>query len=245
MVSKQEFNLEQYVKLIQIIRKSNYRFAKFGVDSDKKGIIFLRHDIDKNMECAVKMARIEKDLGVHAHYFFLIHSPMYNIMEKSTWEHIYEIHESGHTIGLHFDRKMTPNSNGDLDKIVMQDLEWMQSIFDFAEPIVSFHNPTEISINKKPSTQYINTYSPEYFLPYTKYISDSNRRFRENNLFEKFENKKWPRVQILIHPVWWLGNGETAEEILENVVVNRINKLNSYLKYTNDIWKDSNKEIKN
>ncbi len=237
-----KFSEDYYKSLLEIIKMGNYKITDFLLDKKESGILFLRHDIDKSVKYALRMARIEKEFGVHAHYFFLLHTPLYNIMEPETWDMVNEIHQLGHSIGLHCDERRIPDSTGNIDQDVMKDLKWLKQIFEFARPMVSFHNPTDIVIRRKPSSNYFSTYNPEYFPPQMKYISDSNRSFREENTGDKLRKHTWPRVQILIHPVWWFDRETTTELILKKIVKGRLEQIDTYLKYSNDIWSHYRKD---
>jgi hypothetical protein len=230
------FSLEYYKEILESIKIGGYRFGDFIQDKGESDIFLLRHDVDKEVEYALGMAHIEKNLKIHAHYFFLIHSPLYNVMEKETWNMIYEIHSLGHTIGLHFDERKVVRESGDFKQDVLTDLGWLKSIFPFSQAIVSFHNPSENAINHKSCEHYRCAYDPQYFSGETKYISDSNRNFREKDIIEKFKSHAWPRVQMLIHPIWWFDEGNSVDGILSDLIKRRTEKIDNYLQYSNTLW---------
>ena len=235
-IEEVEFSIDYYTQLIESIREGGYTFSTFLPDDKSDGRFYLRHDIDKSIDCALDMARLENQLGIRAHFFFLLHTPLYNIMEPETWEKVSEIQNLGHLIGLHCDERRIPNPSGDFDSDVIKDLHWLQTIFHFASPIVSFHNPSKLPMGRRPGSSYFSTYSPDYLPPVMKYISDSNRVFREGDVKERLRKQEWPRVQMLIHPIWWFDENGTAEDILERVVQERANHIDSYLRYSSHIW---------
>lgn len=236
MSKEPRFSLEYYREILQGIKAGGYRFGDFIRDKGESGIFLLRHDVDKEVEYAQAMASLEKDLEIHAHYFFLIHSPLYNIMEKETWCMIKEIYSLGHTIGLHFDERKVVSEKGDLKENVMNDLKWFKSILPFSQAVVSFHNPSEDAINHNSCRHYRCAYDPQYFSKETKYISDSNRNFREKDIIEKFKSHAWPRVQMLIHPIWWFDEDNSVDGILSDLIKRRIKKIDNYLQYSNVLW---------
>ena len=59
--------------------------------------IFLRHDIDKNPQNALRIALIEHELGIHGTYYFRIHPKVFKP------KIIKEIARMGHQIGYHYE----------------------------------------------------------------------------------------------------------------------------------------------
>ena len=68
-----DFSLDNYRNLITALLSEGYNFVTFneycrGVDDDY--FVVLRHDVDKLPQNALRMARIEHDLGVKSTYYF-------------------------------------------------------------------------------------------------------------------------------------------------------------------------------
>ncbi|OGJ87091.1 MAG: hypothetical protein A2268_15395 [Candidatus Raymondbacteria bacterium RifOxyA12_full_50_37] len=235
MPSTPVFSPTGYEELMRAIQTGGYGFSEFGKSATGEGRVLLRHDIDKHIGYALEMARMEHRLGVRAHYFFLLHCPLYNIMEPESWHAIQEIHQLGHVIGLHCDERRIPGPEKELDAGVLADLKWLNTVFTFAQPVVSFHNPSEKVICRKGSG-YVSAYDPAFWMPETKYISDSNQRFREEELIQKLKCREWPRLQILIHPLWWFSEGKPVFSIIQDVVAQRAAYIDAYLIYSNHVW---------
>lgn len=69
----------------------------FNEHTSSRRIVLLRHDVDKNPENALRVARMEHKLGIHGTYYFRIHP---SVFKK---EIIREIYTLGHEIGYHYE----------------------------------------------------------------------------------------------------------------------------------------------
>lgn len=97
---KIDFTLTAYRSLLLAISKSKYcsdSFINFLRKSKTGPSIILRHDVDKNPNNALNMARLESILGIKSSYYFR--------SEKKSFhpEIMREISEMGHEIGYHYE----------------------------------------------------------------------------------------------------------------------------------------------
>lgn len=96
-----DFTLSIYRKLLNSFVDSGYGIDCFSnyVDdnSARDKIIILRHDVDKKPANALNMAKLEKDLGIKASYYFRIARESYDD------EIIKSIDEMGHEVGYHYE----------------------------------------------------------------------------------------------------------------------------------------------
>lgn len=231
-----EFSLDYYIALLRGLLAGGYTFGSFLDGAVRPGVCLLRHDVDKSVGYALRMARAEAELGIRAHYFFLLHTPLYNVAETETWQQVREIGACGHVIGLHYDERRALGPSGRLDGDVMREVRWLRALVKGARPVVSFHNPSSLPIRRVPSRSYVSTYAPEFFPPRLPYLSDSNRHLREPALLDKARRRAWPRLQLLIHPVWWFHPALSVEAVLRRVVQERVAQVDRYLTYTNHVW---------
>src|SRR5687768_15087996 len=65
--------------------------------------IFLRHDLDFDLESATTMAALEAEMGVRATYHVLVNCPFYRIADASFHSCMRALLELKHEVGLHFD----------------------------------------------------------------------------------------------------------------------------------------------
>lgn len=113
-----DFTLKSYKLLLYFLKEEGHLFQTMReyspVESGK--VVVLRHDVDRNKEKALYLARIEQVMGVTATYYFRAFPESYesNLVK--------EIAEMGHEIGYHYENmasqaKELRTKNKDLRKI--------------------------------------------------------------------------------------------------------------------------------
>ncbi|HEC92807.1 MAG TPA: hypothetical protein ENI51_07450 [Candidatus Atribacteria bacterium] len=107
-----DFTLKIYEKLLTGIINVGYNVTTFekylSVNNLGDKIIILRHDIDKNPENALKIAKLEYKLMIRASYYFRIAKESYN---ESI---IVKIAKMGHEIGYHYEDLSLAKGNFEL-----------------------------------------------------------------------------------------------------------------------------------
>ncbi len=105
-----DFTLKAYLQYLSAI-KTNYshilRFDEyFLLESKPESFCLIRHDIDRKPQNAVKMAKLEYDIGVKSTYYFRakLHTFKPAIIKAIT--------ELGHEIGYHYES--LSDTNGDI-----------------------------------------------------------------------------------------------------------------------------------
>lgn len=109
-----DFTLKKYKKLIQSFLDKGYTiqpFVDYLANPAEGKVLILRHDVDELAGNALKMARLERELGVRATYFFRI------VKQSNVPDVITEIRELGHEIGYHYEDLTL--ANGDYDKAII------------------------------------------------------------------------------------------------------------------------------
>ena len=87
-------NIELYKNLINSFLKKGYIFKNFeNFEKDKTSQVILRHDVDFSLDCALEIAKIEREIGINSSYYFLLSSDSYNIFSKENQKIIREISE--------------------------------------------------------------------------------------------------------------------------------------------------------
>ena len=197
--------------LIEFQRR-DYKFVKFNEFNSCYNQIILRHDIDFDVGLALQVARIEGELGIKSTYFFLLRSDFYNPFAKSVFDNINEIKKLGHQISIHFD----PTLYSDFQAGFLDELYFFESTFKVKIEIISLHRPNLFfqKYNQKIGGVE-HTYQDKYF-KHIKYFSDSTGKWRFGNPIasEEFKNKN--SIQLLIHPIWWMIEGNTNLDVLRN-----------------------------
>ncbi|MDO9536753.1 MAG: hypothetical protein Q7J68_00350 [Thermoplasmata archaeon] len=108
-----DFTLEKYSELVQAL-KQNYTIMSVAdyltLPKDEEFIAVLRHNVDKFPERAARMARLEKNLGIHSTYYFRWDPKAINWSGTTNGQpgnfpemHIIECKIYGHEIGYHYE----------------------------------------------------------------------------------------------------------------------------------------------
>ena len=103
--NKMDFTLKIYKKFLHSLLINDYSFQKlknFIQHSNKEKIVILRHDVDRLPENALVIAKIEKDAGIRASYYFRI------VKESYDEDIIRQIAEMRHEIGYHYENLSDP-----------------------------------------------------------------------------------------------------------------------------------------
>ena len=238
---KCNFTFKHYNEIIKTALQNGYKFLLFGENYKKhKKIIYLRHDVDISPNNVLKMANIEHKKGIKAVYFYLLHDVFYGILEKRVFDDMKELLKMGHEIGLHFDPefyKTKIKNYYDIEEAVLKDLEIFEKIIGRRIKAVSFHNPSIIGIfrNKFRSKKILNVYS-DIFFKNIKYLSDSLQSWKEGCLCKILSQKKYNKIQILIHPCCWNNKELKPFQYAGNYAYTKAKILCNYLKKYNKTY---------
>jgi len=203
------FSREAYESVLGAINRSGYRWSTFSEvaaampDMASCQTCLMRHDVDISMDFAVDMAKVEYSHSVRSTYFLMLRSPLYNLMSRHGSAAMMQLVDLGHDIGLHFDAGFSLRSSMGMDKDLRFELDTLSRLIGREVRAFSFHQPSEDAIRLRIAVpEVINTYHPEQ-LPSFKYVSDSNRVWRDLDPFQLVACG-FQQIQILIHPVWWM-----------------------------------------
>ena len=101
-----DFTYKAYEKMVTLLRKNGYVFSKYK-DNRMPNLktVIMRHDVDMDLNKALRMAVFENQLGITSTYYVLISSDFYNAFSKNSVNIMKQIMNLGHDIGLHFDEQ--------------------------------------------------------------------------------------------------------------------------------------------
>jgi hypothetical protein len=185
------FDLAHFRELLDAVQAGGYRFALFD-GPPQPGDLFLRHDVDLDLEAALTMSALERELGIRATYFLMTTSVFYNLASPDGKQALAQLREDGHAVGAHPD--------------------WPEAGLDPRfDPLVSWHNP-EPAYMRAPLDGLLNVMADPYI---ANYRSDSNQRWRHGCPHEPLRNGEFEWLQLLIHPAIWVYPGETMRETME------------------------------
>jgi hypothetical protein len=195
-----------------------YRFESFGqakfqaVDSR---VCLLRHDVDADVDAALRMAELESEMGIKATYFLMLRSPAYNLMARHSSRAVESILHLGHWIGLHYDRGFVPVGELGHEKWMEYEAKALETLFGERVDAISFHQPGRDVLDGKVNTgSRINTYDRDT-LRYFQYFSDSNRTLKLG-----VEDLNGQNLQLLLHPMWWVYNDLGTFDVWDRVIEN-------------------------
>ncbi len=211
------FSLEGYNDLIVAFKKADYTFCMFDEIPQhmiaKHPFVVLRHDIDISLNPALHVAQIEYDQGVQATYFITLHSPFYNALSNPNSQIIAQLHELGHMIALHVDLTIY----GDDCAKSLAEIDSFIKFYPYATPcIASIHSPIDLARMPLRQFEQFRRVYEHMFSKDVAYISDSTGRWRFGHPLDSEAFAQRKPLQLLTHPIWWVQDGESAKEKLEN-----------------------------
>lgn len=186
------FHLRHYEELLEAAQSGGYRFGDFSRDP-QPGDLLLRHDVDLSLEAALRMARLEADMGVRATYFLMTESVFYNLSSYVGASALAELRRLGHAVGLH-----AVHPRAQLDER-----------FD---PVVAWHNPDPEFVSE-PIPGAANVMEPRFF-DRARYRSDSNQHWRHGCPHEALASGEFDWLQLLVHPEVWVYPGDSMRETM-------------------------------
>jgi len=218
---------EKYESLLERFLDKSYKFIFFPeLKIREKSQIILRHDVDLDLDLALQMAKIENSLGIKSTYFFLLRTDSYNLISDTSHDIVYEIKELGHSVSLHFDMLLYDNVKDGLHK----EKDIFSHYFKTEVDIISIHRPTD-NFLKNPESYFNveNTYEKKY-LKNIQYFADSGGSFRFGYPTQSSAFKNNDNIQLLIHPVWWIIDGNDVKNKVNKVINVKSKKLGIHFK---------------
>jgi peptidoglycan/xylan/chitin deacetylase (PgdA/CDA1 family) len=194
------FSPQTYVKLIKYLDQS-YKIAPF-CDMPKEDVpyVVLRHDVDVSLFPALKMAKVEHEMGVKSTYFILVSSMHYNSFEGRNASMIKEISSLGHEVGLHYDSEQYKRYSQDAAQALRMEVHALESFLGKKVTSISCHAPRGPNSFMRVKG-YIDADNPRLR---EVYVHDSQRMWTVKSL-DVLLNKHPKRVQLLLHPNLWEG----------------------------------------
>lgn len=225
-----DFTRSNYRTLLQMA-KQRYSFRNFTDFKPDEQFVIWRHDVDFSVHSAHKLALIEQQEGVCSTYFFDLHSPFYNILEREISNLIMSILSMGHNLGIHFDSHYYDIADQrELDEKLQFERKIFKTIFGITPVAFSFHVTTPFTMGCQ-NWQYgglINAYAA-YFQKEVAYCSDSNGYWRFRRLQDVLSSGPDDRLQVLTHPAWWQDSVLSPKERVWRCIDGRAEKTRKNL----------------
>jgi hypothetical protein len=217
------FTYADYHAMLALIKTHGYVFSDYHNYMNAAAPCILRHDVDFDMEKALRMAELEAAMQVKSTYFVLLNTHFYNLCAESTLKMIKEILSLGHEVGLHYDEAQSgltvnaPLSNSNILAPILEnirkEIHLLEQIIGRLVTTVSMHRPSKFILGANIAIPgVVNSYEREFFEDF-KYLSDSRHRWREN-VEEVIQSGRYKKLHILTHPFWYTGTSKTCREKL-------------------------------
>jgi len=201
------FSAEGYATLLAAFAARGYEVRGYTEVEPEKAHLVLRHDVDISLAQAAGMAGLEKSLGVQSSYFILLRTEFYNPLSAAGLAAIQQIRACGHEIGLHFDASLYSEDDTDLEAGVRRECEILESAIDAPVRLISFHRPAEAQIGSVGEIGgRVNVYAAR-FVSEMGYVSDSRGSWQHGLPLDHPAVQEGHAVQLLTHPIWWMGEG--------------------------------------
>jgi hypothetical protein len=187
-----------------------------SIEGDR--VVFMRHNVDPSLNAAKTMAEVDKTCGINSTFYFMIRSNFYNLFSPEARRVIKDISNSGHQLGIHF---VCDSNEGEefyafrLEAQIQNESSMASHYYgDTFRKTVSFHNPPREVFGLK-LVNFVNAYENTYFKE-IKYLSESNQRWREGDLYWIISEGHYNKLQILTHPALWVFSGDSLTATMES-----------------------------
>lgn len=202
-----------------------FRFADFSELTGNQWECIWRHDVDMSPHRAVRLAEIEKNAGVRAHYFIMFGSRFYNPFEPGVTQILKRLVGMGHGIGLHFDPSAIPfpNDSGCVQEALLKQADMLSFTLEASVGSFSLHNPTAaqaVGLAKEKYGHLLNVSAPALVNSFS-YCSDSNGIWRHRRLIDVIRDSSVRRLYALTHPEWWVPSAMRPRERIQRCIDGR------------------------
>lgn len=226
------FTLPTYAELIKHLRERGWivsLFKRHLPEGPRR--LWLRHDVDVDLDYAVKFAEFEMLMNVRSTYFLMVDTEQYNVASSQGRKAIQRIRECGHDIGVHVRVSSDMNVDQLRDCVRKQCMVFKVVTGTRDIDVISFHKPPNKVrlLTGAIMTRRHNVYAPPFFYD-DCYTSDSTGRWRFDSPLESQWYKRKLSAQLLIHPIWWVTGRGMAKTKLQDYLDFHINRASERLR---------------
>jgi hypothetical protein len=194
------------------------RFVELADSTPPRPFVILRHDVDYSPSAALRMAKLEAEVGWRSTYFLLPNGPYYNLLAPEHAGFARRLVELGHEVGLHYDvRFFAAFPRSEWDAILDTQAQTLAALSGERVASIAMHQPALYGADPFASrTDRLNAYHPRFVREAT-YISDSCRAWRDASWHILSEGPLPDRLQLGVHPVNWGERDRCRSEIFAGV----------------------------
>lgn len=224
-----DFTIEKYRELVLALKGASYEFVRYDEYCNGKRaerMIVMRHDVDRSVKRAVRLAKVEKEIGVRASYYF---------REQFIGEDVVYIASLGHEVGFHYEDLVT--EKGDVDRAYLRFLRNISALRELVDvKTITMHGSPLSSIDSGKLWQRYDYRDigiigePKFDVNWSEmfYLTDTGRNWRgvsrrdkinkfqyiwdkqgfiyqaTDDIIKALEHNNFPsKVMISIHPQRW------------------------------------------
>jgi len=235
------FTYNVYVALLKTLTDRYEIIPCSKVNHTLPPFIMIRHDVDGSLESALKMARIENEMGVTATYFVLLSHKLYNVFEESSICILKEIIKLGHEIGLHYDPEALKECYALPHILIDKQIEILSLVLGTRIDVVARHkNSLNVISDPFIVTPYLNR-GPSQILNMGEShhtdltVKDSCRKWVDKYV-KKLFSFEYVRVQLIIHPFLWQKDEMEKTECMRRLFDITQQNNEQYRKGWLDLW---------
>jgi hypothetical protein len=206
------WSLDKYCDLIDELTSGGRRLGWFSEPGDGSTIL-LRHDVDLDLDLALSHARAVAERSHFATYYFLLRGTTYNLLDEHGRDVVTVVRSLGHRVGLHVDASLYPTTH--LREGVLREISAFQGLVGLAIDSISFHRPATNPVDYDALQLPLPHSYERRFFEDIAYVSDSRGSWNEPALPSSGS------IQLLTHPIWWVGDHESSGERLQALLDRR------------------------
>jgi peptidoglycan/xylan/chitin deacetylase (PgdA/CDA1 family) len=233
----ERFDLETYAALLERLRADRpiVGFPE-ALEMPDQPYALVRHDVDFSPEAALRMARLEAELGVKATYFLLLECPWYALLTAPHNELPRQLVELGHEVGLHYAADIFDPLDEAAGIAAMEAQAALLSALS-GEPVrvVARHHPSLGGAPPPVAPGVIDAYDAR-FTTDIEYVSDSCGAWRDATVALFGADELPPRIQLLVHPLFWTAAGTDRWTLLEQLRAERSEVVEADIARLRGFW---------
>jgi len=159
-------------------------------------------------------------------YFFMLRSPLYNAFGRANQELVESVLGLGHRLGLHYDPGFDPRKGRTHTEEISVELDVLERMFAVRPGAVAFHQPSQV-----PGGMEIEVRGAvkANMLPGYQFIADPNKSAWVLEAFGFFQTGEHAKIQLLVHPMWWVDPLRSPEELWERALLANLARLQEQL----------------
>jgi len=226
-----QFTLDAYLDILCRARAAGYRIARFCDDPRPTAdvpVLLLRHDLDHDLDSALRMGELEAANGIASTYFVQVACPFYNLLAPSGRRALRELVAHGHEIGLHYE----PHRYVGIDTAaeLRRDLALLECLSGTRITAAAQHLPLAGGTLDLDGLVAHDAYAPRFIIDPFAYVSDSLMRWREQTPLDLLSDRR--SFQFLAHPECWMGHGPTIDVVLDALAARSLAQTRSQFRAT-------------